>query len=132
MSGCAIHGSASRYFSIPSHHSPLIPRIAKGEAADAGIAAVTSIIIAMRIRPIVLLITLPFLCAAEPATTTTTATAPTFNRTQDIVYGRSYGTALTLDVFRPSEKANGAGVIIVVSGGWVSAHELIGSAFFGA
>jgi acetyl esterase/lipase len=50
---------------------------------------------------------------------------PEFTRTQDVVYGRKYGTALTLDVFTPKEKANGAAVIWVVSGGWFSAHEAI-------
>jgi acetyl esterase/lipase len=32
--------------------------------------------------------------------------------------------ALTLDVFAPQENANGAGVIWVVSGGWVSTHTI--------
>lgn len=48
----------------------------------------------------------------------------TFTRTQDIIYGRAFGTALTLDLFRPA-KPNGIGVIYVVSGGWYSAHEFI-------
>lgn len=50
---------------------------------------------------------------------------PDFTRTEDVVYGRKFGTALTMDVFRPKEKANGAAVVIVVSGGWYSAHEAI-------
>ena len=48
-----------------------------------------------------------------------------FTRTEDVIYGRKYGTALTLDVFTPNEKANGAAIIWVVSGGWFSAHEAI-------
>lgn len=48
-----------------------------------------------------------------------------FDRSEDVIYGRKYGTALTLDVFRPKEKANGLGLIFVVSGGWFSAHEAI-------
>ena len=48
-----------------------------------------------------------------------------FDRKEDIVYGRKYGTALTLDVFTPKAKPNGKAVIFVVSGGWVSAHEAI-------
>jgi acetyl esterase/lipase len=51
--------------------------------------------------------------------------APKPTRQQDVVYGRKYGTALTMDVFTPAAKANGVGVIFVVSGGWVSAHEFI-------
>jgi acetyl esterase/lipase/predicted TIM-barrel fold metal-dependent hydrolase len=47
-----------------------------------------------------------------------------FTRTEDVIYGRAFGTALTLDVLRP-EQPNGLGVIYVVSGGWFSAHEFI-------
>jgi acetyl esterase/lipase len=44
-----------------------------------------------------------------------------YTRTDDVVYGRKYGTALTLDVFTPKENPNGKGIIWVVSGGWFSA-----------
>ena len=47
-----------------------------------------------------------------------------FTRTEDVIYGRTFGTALTFDVLRP-ERPNGLGVIYVVSGGWYSAHEFI-------
>lgn len=50
---------------------------------------------------------------------------PSFTRTEDVVYGRKFGTALTLDVFTPKQNANGKGLIFVVSGGWFSAHEAI-------
>src|SRR5262249_479520 len=53
------------------------------------------------------------------------AAEPSFTRQQDVIYGRKFGTALTMDVFTPKENANGAGVVWVVSGGWFSAHELI-------
>ena len=39
----------------------------------------------------------------------------------DIVYGHKDGMALTFDVFKPN-KQNGAAVIFMVSGGWVSAY----------
>lgn len=52
---------------------------------------------------------------------TARAEAPGFTRTEDVVYGRKFGTALTLDVFRPA-KANGAAVFFMVSGGFNSAH----------
>jgi acetyl esterase/lipase len=55
---------------------------------------------------------------------------PAFTRTEDVVYGRKFGTALTLDVFTPKTGANGAAVIMVVSGGWFSSHEAITPAFF--
>ncbi|MEP6663996.1 MAG: alpha/beta hydrolase, partial [Verrucomicrobiota bacterium] len=51
-----------------------------------------------------------------------------FTRTEDVIYGRKSGTALTLDVFQP-KKPNGFGIIFVVSGGWFSAHEVIKDAF---
>ena len=53
-----------------------------------------------------------------------------FKRTEDVIYGRKFGVALTMDVITP-EKPNGLGVILVVSGGWFSAHEAINPAFFG-
>jgi acetyl esterase/lipase len=55
---------------------------------------------------------------------------PGVERTQDVIYGRKHGMALTLDVFQPPvEKRNGRGLIWVVSGGWFSAHEAINGAF---
>ena len=56
------------------------------------------------------------------------ADAP-YTRTEDVIYGRKFGTALTLDVFKPTVKPNGIGIIFVVSGGWFSAHEAIGDGF---
>jgi acetyl esterase/lipase len=61
---------------------------------------------------------LPLACRA--------ADEPSSTRQEDVIYGRKYGTALTMDVFRPKAHANGKGVILVVSGGWFSAHEAIG------
>jgi acetyl esterase/lipase len=46
--------------------------------------------------------------------------APTFVRTSDVIYGRKAGLALTMDVFAPKEKANGLGIVCVISGGWRS------------
>ena len=54
---------------------------------------------------------------------------PSFTRVEDVIYGRKYGTALTLDVFKPRKESNGLGVILVVSGGWVSSHEGINRGF---
>ena len=50
---------------------------------------------------------------------------PAYDRKEDVIYGRKFGSALTMDVFTPKSNANGAAVIWVVSGGWFSAHELI-------
>jgi acetyl esterase/lipase len=59
------------------------------------------------------------------------ADEPSYSRTEDVVYGRKFGTALTMDVFKPKEKGNGLGVIAVVSGGWVSSHDAIRPGFGG-
>ncbi len=53
-----------------------------------------------------------------------------YTRTEDVIYGRKFGTALTLDVFAPKENANGAAIIFAVSGGWFSAHDAIYPQFF--
>jgi len=66
-----------------------------------------------------LLILVGFSSAAE-------ADEPSFKRTEDVIYGRKHGTALTLDVFKPKEDAKGIGLIFVVSGGWFSSHDGIG------
>lgn len=52
------------------------------------------------------------------------STNVTFTRTEDVIYGRKFGTALTLDVLQPAQP-NGYGVVFMVSGGWYSAHEAI-------
>jgi acetyl esterase/lipase len=57
----------------------------------------------------------PVVLAAEPAGWT---------RTEDVIYSRKYGTALTLDVFAPKQKTRAA-LVYVISGGWMSAHEMI-------
>ncbi len=48
-----------------------------------------------------------------------------FTRTEDVIYGRKYGLAMTMDVFEPKEKKNGAGIIFCVSGGFFSSKEAI-------
>jgi len=53
------------------------------------------------------------------------ADAELFERKSDIIYGRKFGTVLTMDVFQPRGKTNGRGLVYVVSGGWTSFHEAI-------
>ena len=55
--------------------------------------------------------------------------ASSVTRKEDVIYGRKFGTCLTMDVFQPKEKANGAGVIFAVSGGWFSSKESINMGF---
>lgn len=63
--------------------------------------------------------------APTPAPTPPPAPKPAFTRTEDVVYGRKFGTALTLDVFQP-KTPNGYAIIALVSGGWKSSHEGVG------
>src|SRR5580692_8389491 len=56
--------------------------------------------------------------------------ATSYERKRDVIYGRKFGTALTMDVFAPKEKANGLGIIAVVSGGWFSNPDNINPAVY--
>ena len=54
-----------------------------------------------------------------------------FKRTEDVIYGRKFGTALTLDVFQP-EKPNSCAILFMVSGGFFSSHDAINAGFYRA
>jgi acetyl esterase/lipase len=58
------------------------------------------------------------------------AIAQDYTRTKDVIYGRKFGAALTMDVFTPKKDANGAAIVLVVSGGWVSDSNAINSPIF--
>jgi acetyl esterase/lipase len=58
------------------------------------------------------------------------APAQEYTRKEDVIYGRKFGLAMTMDVFAPKEKANGLGIIFCVSGGWFSAKEAINANFY--
>jgi dipeptidyl aminopeptidase/acylaminoacyl peptidase len=51
-------------------------------------------------------------------------------RIRDVVYGHKFGMALTLDVVKPANP-NGAGVIFIVSGGFVSDLSKVEAGIFG-
>ena len=76
-----------------------------------------------RLMIIALLAALLFAPAARPQT------QPGVTRTEDVIYGRKFGMALTLDVFQP-DHANGRGILFMVSGGFFSAHENISPAYY--
>jgi hypothetical protein len=59
----------------------------------------------------------------------TWAADPSFDRKEDVIYGRKYGTALTMDVFTPRKDARGIGLILVVSADFFSSHEAINPYF---
>ena len=69
-----------------------------------------------------------FLCVAG-ASQVPAADALAFARQEDVIYGRKDGMALTLDVITPKNKANGAAVVWVISGGFFSSHEAINPGF---
>jgi acetyl esterase/lipase len=48
------------------------------------------------------------------------ATAADIDVLPDLIYGHKDGMALTLDVLKPKSGANGAAILYMVSGGWVS------------
>jgi acetyl esterase/lipase len=68
-----------------------------------------------RLIPLVLILTL---CAA--ARVMAQAQVDTI---PDVVYGHKDGLAMTFDVVKPKANANGAAVIFMVSGGWVSNYR---------
>jgi acetyl esterase/lipase len=80
----------------------------------------------MFLRRSLLLLLVAHVSLAQPAPA---GDEPSYTRTEDVIYGRKYGTALTLDVFQPRGDANGAGIVMVVSGGFFSAHEAISPLF---
>ncbi|MFO7614294.1 MAG: prolyl oligopeptidase family serine peptidase [Bacteroidales bacterium] len=49
---------------------------------------------------------------------------PEYRIIPDVIYGRKAGMALTYDVFIPTDNANGAGIIHLVSGGWNSRYMM--------
>lgn len=46
-------------------------------------------------------------------------------RISDVIYGRKDGLALTMEVFRPTGRPNGAAVVMVASGGFKSSVDII-------
>lgn len=56
-------------------------------------------------------------------------TNSSFTRTEDVIFGRKFGVALTLDVFQPATR-NGVGILWLVSSGYGSSHEAINPKHF--
>src|SRR5205814_8895877 len=66
-----------------------------------------------------------FLLLVLVAATSFAQSPADYTRQEDVIYGRKYGIAMTMDVFTPKQNANGLGVVFVVSGGWFSSHDNI-------
>ena len=65
------------------------------------------------------------LLIALSAATLALGKTPEYTRTEDVIYGRKFGTALTMDVYRPKTGGNGLAIVSVVSGGWFSSHDAV-------
>ena len=70
---------------------------------------------------------LAWLASFLPSTPARAADPAAIRRTE-VIYGRKFGTALTLDVMQPA-RTNGLGVIWVISGGFYSDHNGINPAY---
>jgi acetyl esterase/lipase len=73
-------------------------------------------------RTVLLGYTILMFLAGLSVKSVTAQSVPGYRRTEDVIYGRKAGMALTMDVFQPTVP-NGYGVIFVVDGGWFSAHD---------
>src|SRR5437867_6939014 len=73
-----------------------------------------------KIRPVVLIFLLLLVNSAFGENT----------RIRDVIYGRKFGTALTMDVIKP-EKPSGIGIVVCVSGGFTSDHAWTDGMFAG-
>ena len=80
----------------------------------------------MKKLSLLLALLLPLLCIL-PASAQPDAD---FKRTEDVVYGRKFGVALTLDVVQPVKTNNGHAIIFMVSGGWFSSHEGVNPKYY--
>ncbi|HEV3444031.1 MAG TPA: alpha/beta hydrolase [Gemmataceae bacterium] len=68
---------------------------------------------------------LPLVLALATTSGAVAADDAPFTRQQDVIYGRKFGVALTMDVLTPNKNANGIGIVNVISGGWFSAHDMV-------
>ena len=53
------------------------------------------------------------------------ASSPPYDQKMDVVYGEAHGTGLLMDIFTPKGKANGLGIVDVVSGAYYSDRNKI-------
>jgi acetyl esterase/lipase len=62
---------------------------------------------------------------AAPAIRAQDSSSLPYDQKMDVVYGEVHGTGLLMDVFTPKEKANGLGIVDVVSGAYYSDRRKI-------
>lgn len=71
---------------------------------------------------LVLILAVSHVAQENPASNSASSSASSVEVVPDVVYGHKDGMALTFDVFKPKKNRNGAAVIFMVSGGWVSRY----------
>src|SRR5579863_8852596 len=69
---------------------------------------------------------LPILLVSLGAASLLAATSSAQARIEDVIYMKAGGAAFTMDVVKPA-KPNKASVVFIVSGGWISDHEMLKS-----
>src|ERR1700730_17646724 len=98
-----------------------VPISLRRDLASSGVVMLRSFLAASVFAAGSAFVSLVFLCGTAPsqqkathgpiATAVKTADEAAFTRKEDVIYGRKYGTALTLDVFAPKKDSNGAAVV---------------------
>lgn len=79
-----------------------------------------------RLFVLLLVLIAPLAIMAAPAATR--GDELPYTHQEDVIYGRKFGTALTMDIFKPKRETNGAAIVLAVSGGFFSSHEAINPA----
>jgi acetyl esterase/lipase len=97
--------------------SPNPPFAGKNPSAKANRSAVKIVKILFGIFSVALLATSSLAAQEVPSLP--------YNQKIDLVYGEVHGTGLLMDVFTPKEKANGLGIVDVVSGAYYSDRNKI-------
>jgi acetyl esterase/lipase len=77
----------------------------------------------MRKSASLLILVLMLAAGAAAQTQSAPPSAPDVQIIPDVVYGHKDGMALTFDVIKPRARANGAAVLFMASGGWVSSYS---------
>ena len=118
--------TAGIYGKTPASRTPRRATLLSPTASPRTPASATTFLnIMIRIRSAALaLLMLPVLAEAS------LALAEGNTRIRDVVYGRKFGMALKLDVWKPPQQ-NGIGVLFMVSGAFKSDIDMIDSEFFG-
>ena len=77
---------------------------------------------------VLLMLSMTHCCRGQPVATADTnsdqAAASLFSREADLIYRKQGGFALTMEKVAPQADKNNAAIVIVMSGGWLSSHDM--------